>query len=352
MAKKFLFFVFLFLIFGCTENEIFDSTNENGEELVRVSLDFNPITILAKTRSIQLGVNDLIGVQVYKNISGYYYPWAHGLFSGSNPINIDLIKNEIYKFQYCIITEGKSLFSTTDIISEGIESKVSYRNIVKEYGYTAPFYLTGYAKITKQKWDLYDVRWVSAGSWEENITNLPAPLKNLFIFTQYEYYTDLFSNFDDNIQTDVLYGEKTGYIPKENDLLLLPVNRAAFGLCFKISGITDGSVTILLKNNTRTFYRATVQEDFTSREFMFSWMNTKQALIDGDNYEENATLSLSWARGNGVTEDLGSINIKLKNNKMNILNISLGANDGKASLGFSLESAKQTDSSIEFTPWN
>ena len=66
--------------------------------------------------------------------------------------------------------------------------------------------------------------------------------------------------------------------------------------------------------------------------------------FDADNYTENLTVSLSWERGVGVTQDLGSKQIQVKRNVMNVVRIQLGADDGDAGIGITTEEETEMES--------
>lgn len=129
------------------------------------------------------------------------------------------------------------------------------------------------------------------------------------------------------------------------------MKRVSFGLQYNVSGLTDGSVKVTIKNSTRSFFDETVSTDnYASAEKVFTFNDRHSAWLYADNYAENVDLTVSWARGVGITENLGTTSVMVKRNKMNVVNIQLGANDGSASIGITTEDDSSMDSeNLEFS---
>ena len=126
------------------------------------------------------------------------------------------------------------------------------------------------------------------------------------------------------------------------------MKRTAFGLQYQVSGVSDGTVSIKIKNDSETFVDNTsITSDYTSQELIYTFSDVYSAWKYSDNYTENVTVSASWLRGIGITQDLGSKVIQIKRNRMNIVRIKLATDESGNSVGIEVESeAPMTNENI------
>lgn len=312
---------------GCSMEEI--PSNEESKEY-NVSLKFNgEITTADQPLTRGTATDDLIGVQVYQDGEKY----AHGLFDNVEDININLHSDHKYRFQVTIIKDGKNILSYSYDEDKYMEKNegyhrpfISYREydnpqsgissydycstmVSNRFSYSTSGYQTGYLEsgITKMKKD-----------W--NIHNYP--------------------------ETDRFYGELDNYTPTVNGTVAIDLKRTAFGLKYEVSGITDGTVTVKINNTSSTFFENTaITTDYQSEEKIFTFSDVYSAWLYADNYTESITVSASWARDVGITQNLGSKTVQIKRNAMNIIRIKLGSVDYDGNIGIEVE--EETDMNIE-----
>lgn len=153
-------------------------------------------------------------------------------------------------------------------------------------------------------------------------------------------------------QVDRYYGKSGSYTATYGNTtpVTIDMKHVVFGLKYKITGITDGSVSITIKNDDKTFFEQTgITADFTSEQKLYCFTDILSAWQYADGYAENVTVSMTWARGVGVTQDLGSQVVQVKRNAMNTINISLGSDDGGAKLGVNPENTEMGNLSYDFS---
>lgn len=254
--------------------------------------------------------NDLYGIQVYKGTS----PFAYGLFDDVSNIKINLLSGNKYKFVVTMVKDGKS----------------SVYNSVYNYkgGYYAPFEHYYYNHI---------------GSYESTFTYI----NNKFIYTTDEMRklgsggtklaeTSEYSNYP---LTDRYYGELSDYEPTNDGSLAIELKHVVFGLKYTITGITDGSVRFICKNNRETFFdNSGIVSNFESEPQIRTFENVYDSWLYADNYTENVTVSVVWTRDVGVVQDLGSKVVQVKRNAMNVIRVKLGADDGSSTFGITTDS--------------
>ena len=145
---------------------------------------------------------------------------------------------------------------------------------------------------------------------------------------------------------DRYYGNITNYIPEVNGTINLNLIHTVVGVKYILSGLTDGSVDLTVKRGNDVFFQATLTSDVEGEGKIFECSNITNAWQYASTYKETATVSIVWHRGNGVTQDLGSVEVDLLRNRMNIININLGADDGDAHLGINTESTSMAAESV------
>jgi len=139
---------------------------------------------------------------------------------------------------------------------------------------------------------------------------------------------------------DWFYGELTVTPNGTYQTVEFPFKRVGFKLKYELSGVTDGEVTVTIKNSTRTFINQTTNTATYSSDTQFiAFGNTADAFKYADNsYTENLDVSVSWKRGIGVTQDLGTKTVQVKRNCLNNIKIALGNDDRGAGVNMTLES--------------
>ncbi|MBO6160299.1 MAG: hypothetical protein J6O01_02305 [Bacteroidales bacterium] len=149
---------------------------------------------------------------------------------------------------------------------------------------------------------------------------------------------------------DWFYGEVNDYSPTGDYATLdIGFRRAGFRLKYELSGVTDGQVTVTIGNSARTFLSNTTDTPtFSSDEMFIAFHDTQSAWQYAANgYTENLQVSVSWLRGIGVTQDLGTKTIQVKRNCLNTIKILLGSDDRGAGVGIQTEAEGTATATLE-----
>lgn len=295
--KKYIFILFSLLFCACSENEILntiDSEVTPEDSIITVSLNIvgdvqaceTPITRVTE----QLSSQDVLGIVV----SGSHY--VLGIFNSWSNLDLKLKAGRQYNIAYTLIKDAKT--------------KLAWTNGWNYY----PFYFTDY-----HPWNEF--------IYYESLTSF-----NSKIESRLRDGGVSISNYQDRSYSqaiDRFYGEVTNYTPTVDGVLELPLKRVSFGLKVKVSGITDGSVSVTCKNNYNTFYsNSNITSNIESEGQLFSMYNIYDAWQYADtDYQEPVELSVVWTRGNGIVQDLGTKTAYVKRNVMNIIKVRLSKND-------------------------
>lgn len=111
-----------------------------------------------------------------------------------------------------------------------------------------------------------------------------------------------------------------------NKQINLALKSVGFGLQYKITGVTDGTVSLTIKNDDKTFYANNdITSSYTSSINYWGFENIEDA-YNYDDYTENLTVSMKWMRGVGIEQDLGSQMIQVKRGAVNVVEIALDTN--------------------------
>jgi len=275
--------------------------------------------------------NDLYAVQVYNGNEVF----AWGIFDNLSDLNIHLKQGSTYKVIVVKVAEAKShLSSYFSLTNNGINSYAkSAVGPYKVYNGSGTATATRFIKTNQ-----FFYKFLNTYTYYTS-----ASLTATTSSTSWHYLCNLGvgSLLDISYPTcsDWFYGEASGFVPSGNtDTWNIPLKRVGFKLKYELSGVTDGSVTVTVKNETRTFFQNTTTTPTYESETQFiAFSDTKSAWQYADNYMENLTVSVSWARGIGVTQNLGSKTVSVKRNCLNNIKITLGNDDRSAGVSLNVE---------------
>lgn len=310
IIDKIWLLVAVFAFCACGSEETISGSEEPVKELKEYTVSLKLGGEITSSDSplarAETASTDLYGVQVYRKINGEadYNYFAYGLFDNMNDIKINLLEGSIYKFEVLLVKNGKNTLN-----KNGKGYKEPFNNMTR----------TGGSLLVSE-----------------------TPLNN-DSFTYSDFYLGYIKNGSIGYQNyypegDWYYGEFSNYIPSNNGTVEIDLKHTVFGLQYKVTGITDGTVSVTIENEKRSFFtNSSITDDYTSEEKIIVFYDVYSAWQYANNYTENLTVSLSWTRGVGVVQDLGSKTIQVKRNVMNVVRIQLGANDGNASLGITTE---------------
>ncbi len=302
--KKTVLLLSLIIAFGCEKHV---NTCPSDNDLVKVSLALGgEVTVeespLDQTRAGDNESNDLIGIQVYEGTT----PYAYGLFDSIDGKTIYLHSGKTYKFECAKIINGKNVVkNSAQFIDYGGRRYYDYLCA----GYILPF------SVATDNW-FYEKPLDTDFNYDGG--------HFFYALSQGEVALSSSSKRVYYPQIDRYYGELSGYKATSSGQVNIEMRHVVFGIKYKVTGITDGTVSISIKNSQTTFFQnSEINSDITSETKMFSFENVKSAWEYADDYTENVTVSMSWLRGVGVNQDLGSQSVQIKRNKVNIINIAL-----------------------------
>lgn len=309
--KRTVLLLSLIIAFGCEKHV---NTCPSDNDLVKVSLALGgEVTVeespLDQTRAGDNESNDLIGIQVYQGTT----PYAFGLFDSIDGKTIYLHSGKTYKFECTKIVNGKSNLKYLDSRNDSGIKYADYQywnyvinGVAFSLGYGLPFNLKVAGICPLDNSFKYQADWYFG-----NLSNGQVALSSSSTRVYYP-------------QIDRYYGELSGYTPSSGDQVIIDMKHVVFGLKYKVTGVTDGKASITIKNNQRTFFEhSEITSSITSGTKIFSFEDISSAWQYADDYAENVTVSMSWLRGVGVNQDLGSQSVQINRNKVNIINIAL-----------------------------
>ncbi len=306
--------------------------------------------------------DDLYLVQAYQGTESF----AFGYFDNLNAMKLYLKKGYKYRIIVAMVKNAKALLgdrfdANMGLIDCSIDSQ-DHSDVFDLY-MSNPSYTDG--------------RMVLASSFDAGRYAFPI---NNYIFTykkQLEYYykfggawklasdpliqrntkhclknigTGVLNATDYPTCEDWFYGEVNDYSPTGDYATLdIGFRRVGFRLKYELSGVTDGQVTVTIQNSARTFLSNTTDTPtFSSDEMFIAFHDTQSAWQYAANgYTENLQVSVSWLRGIGVTQDLGTKTIQVKRNCLNTIKILLGSDDRGAGVGIQTEAEGTATATLE-----
>ena len=283
-----------------------DAPVQEEDKFYTVSLKFNgDITTADSPLTRGTATDDLYGLIIWQDGSIF----GGGLYDNVEDMKVRLQSSKKYKFVVTSVKNGKN---------------VIYND---SGGYTYPFFYFDYNNNTIRKPMVLS---------NKLLNNISSDYYNSFK----SGYSNMKSGYSSHYpETDRFYGEVDNYTPTENGVVNMDLKRTAFGLQYKVSGVSDGTVTVTIKNSQQTFFeKSDITADYSSEEKVITFKDVYSAWQYADNYTEKVSVSASWARGIGITQDLGSKEVIVKRNKMNIINIKLATDESGNNLGIDVES--------------
>lgn len=388
MKKIATFFVLAAFLCGCTK-EI--SNNQNTEDPILAKLVFSGDVSIYEEPLTKAGEsNALLGIQVYQGTT----PYAYGLFDTLEDIGLYLHSGAEYSVICQYIKNGKITLhnfneahdgQATYILSDSYPHRINvgtsskpryvtetyYREISQgptvtylngvyynyhrcSQGYGTPFdILDNYYPCYSSQWwckDYYkrNSHYEPIGGISETHTICPITRSfnydpvNIINVTE----SDVTKSPSSSASIDRFYGESGSFTASPGSgTIVLNMKHLVYGLQCNVTGISDGTASVTIKNGDNTLLEKTdISGEYHSEKMMFAFSDMHSAWQYSDDYSENVTVSLTWHRGVGITQDLGSVVIQVKRNCMNVINVSLSTTT-KASAKIGVES-EQSDMNI------
>ena len=252
---------------------------------------------------------------------------GNGLFDNVSLIRYAMSKNSKYRIIVTIVKNGKNILKFYD-------SRLGQDGYLKPFG---TWYDTPSSPSLSSKRHFIPITNCFRDGYEQSKV-------------EEQYVTSGYSNTKISEGyypvADRFYGELNIFTPTEDCTVTLPLKRTAFGLKYKVSGITDGTVSVKINkswkesgnNRNEVFFeKDDITDTYTSEEKIITFKDVKDAWQYAENYTDEVTVSIKWTRGVGIIEDLGTKTIRVKRNRMNVVNINLSANDGSAGLSLVMD---------------
>ncbi len=270
--KKILSILAILTILSSCKDLLSDVNNK--EDLIEVKLSLTgEVTVKEEPLTKAFDSNDLIAIQVYQDGS----PYAYGLFDDISNLNIYLHSGESYSFKALVANK---------------ESRIWWKDAQKSY-------------LLFQK-----------------LSYIFSILSGKFDYIQNSY---LQMSRINEFEGTTYYGEfSVSNITGNDNTLPIEMKHLVYGLQCNVTGVTDGTASITIKNGDNVLLEKTdISGEYHSDNLLFSCSSLYDAWQYADNYTENVTVSMNWLRGVGVSQDLGSQVVQVKRNCKNVINISL-----------------------------
>lgn len=341
-------FILCGILPGCN---IINNATPQIEEGKDCLVSFNPVGEIITsesplTKASSSPTDDLYCVQVLQNDSYF----AMGYFDNLESMKLYLKQGSKYDIIISVVKNAKNLLGDRYNMTQGSICNYDYSNDVFNFynRYKANSSSTSYSGQYSSSSSYY----YPINQYQYNYLN-----KLYYYSTEsstiltYVYYYE--SNYHLNYYTKAMlnntmypscdgwfYGEAVDYSPTgDYETLDLNFKRVGFKLKYELSGVTDGEVTVKVYNSKRTFIENTTNtSSYVSEEQFIAFYDAQSAWEYADNYSENLTVAVSWKRGIGVTQDLGTKVIQVKRNCLNNIKITLGSDDRNGELNISAES--------------
>lgn len=332
MYKKVLLFsVALLAALACEKVETVSDSADCTVTLNLVGEIETTETPLSKAGS----ANDLYAIQVYQGSDVF----AWGIFDDISNLQINLKQEKSYSVRVVKVAEAKihlnSYFSLTNNGFDGYSRPISTVGPFRVYYNTSDNTYSDFFIRTNK----FFYKFIGKFEYYKSSTTTSVSTNSNTFPTLQALGTGSLNGVSYPTCTDWFYGESGSFVANGETLSVsIPLKRTGFKLKYTISGITDGSVTVTIKNSARTFFQATTTTPSYESDTQFiAFGDTKSAWQYADNYMENLTVSVSWARGIGVTQNLGSKKVSIKRNCLNTINITLGNDDRSAGVSLNVE---------------
>ena len=300
--KIYIFILFSLLLCACSDNEILNTvdselTPEDSIITVKLNIVGDVQTSETPLTRAQTESTDVMGIIVYNGTTKF----AYGLFDCWDNLSLNLKAGQKYDVYCTMITDAKN------------KLKFKYESYYDAYWNLYPFKMTYASRGTGYNYFNYMI------NTDCSYSDLRDGRSSYNTYDKGVYCAPI----------ERFYSEVTGYTPTVDGILELPLKRVSFGLKVKVSGITDGSVSVTCKNDYNTFYsNSNITSNIESEGQLFSLYNIYDAWQYADaDYQEAVSLSVVWTRGNGIVQDLGTKTAYVKRNVMNIIKVRLSKND-------------------------
>lgn len=292
--------------------------------------------------------NDLYAVQVYKKTAGSssWNRFAAGFFDDPQEMKLNLKTGSTYNVRICLVRDAKLLTDNYSMTNNSIRGALSdHGPFTFTCGSGHYICLNRFNYNDNSRYNYYSGASATGySSYAYTTFELPRISSGILNGTYYPACQDWF------------YAEIENYAPtgawEDVDVEL---KRTGFGLRYMLEGVTDGEVTVTISNSyngslingasstysysgSRTFFENTTNTaSYESASQFIAFADAYSAWKYADNYAENVSVNVTWKRGIGITQSLGTKTVQVKRNCMNNIRITLGSDDRNGAVQLTAE---------------
>ena len=241
--------------------------------------------------------DDLYAIQVFSSPAGgdgSKAAYAHGLFTTLQDVSIKLVEGYKYSFIVTLIKEGKTRLSHPG----------------EHYYNPVTLTTTGYKYPSISQNFIYETN--------NQFSDLGRGAAQINGADGVPHYPNL----------DRYYGEYSDYVPTEGGKVTVDLKRTSFGLKVIADGLTEGSLSILMKDAPELV----ITSPATEIEDIFSFYNVKSAWATED-YKENVSISFNWTKPDGVVVPLVTQSFDFYRNRKTMITVKVEENGIGTGLG-------------------
>ena len=147
---------------------------------------------------------------------------------------------------------------------------------------------------------------------------------------------------------DRYYGELMDYTPKDGGTATIPMKRCVFGVKMTVNAVPDGTLSwsnSVLRFNA-TSHTGTEKLEFSSVYTFYYVYDCWKKAVAGEDYTKTFTISFTWTRANGYTQNF-SKEFTVKRNVMTNINVTLTGGSEEVSVGIQEENSEMTSESTD-----
>lgn len=313
--KKILSILAILTILSSCKDLLSDVNNK--EDLIAVQLSLTgEVTVKEEPLTKSFDSNDLIAIQVFQNGGRY----AYGLFDDISNLKIYLHSGSSYSMRAMMIKNGKNTLTPFN------QNTLRFSGYYNEANLTR-FYVSGHSSDWAFPYNVIiggDSGIASIIGYKSNNIQFYGIMNvsNNFIYSGggFDMPDRVFRGI-----SDCYYGEFfVDNINGNENSLSIEMKHLVYSIQCNVTGVTDGTASITIKNGDNVLLEKTdISGEYHSDDLTFSCSSLYDAWQYSDNYTENITVSMTWLRGVGVLQDLGSQVVQVKRNSKNVINVSL-----------------------------
>jgi len=343
MKKIIVLLAIAIAIVSCTKESIVSKDSEDGKEYTigimpvgDISAAYSPLTKAGNSETTWYGIN------IKRDGSDYLV----GLYDDISKFKVQLSTEHSYSFE---ITAIRSL---VDIIQD---VKITYKASGSSWDaplngimFCFPFNLMNVNYIIGDGTLEFARVYLSTGIADRSsvinkllekvyVTDGSVVQFNSCPYYSFRYSFPYLSKGNNSNEWYRFYGTKNNFTPSKDETLPFTLKHEGFGLQYSVSGICDGSVSVIIDNaqtdnNVTYFSQPAITTNYTSPQKVIEFR-------DMTSETEQVKVTVVWTRGNNVVDNLGSTTVNVRRNKINKINITLGEHSSSKSMSVSTDAS-------------